>query len=147
MRNNSDEVFKEISQADAGVRECHALSARFSDLAGRLRLPVDKVRAGVRDILAEHAANHIEARAAVRSLMQRQGTLVAVALRGKTADHKNGLYSDYYNFSRPLRRLEAHQVPHPATAPLRHPATALVRSSHLHTATTSWVWRGQRPPP
>ncbi len=69
---------------------------------------LEEAFAGARDIVAERIADDPDVRAAMRSLVQRHGTLkMAVADQSKDPD---GVYEMYYNFFGDFRGMKPHQI-------------------------------------
>jgi len=68
----------------------------------------DDALAGARDIAAERLADDPAARALVRELTLRKGSLDAKAARGKEGEASK--FQDYYSFSEPVRTIPGHRV-------------------------------------
>lgn len=64
--------------------------------------------AGARDIMAEWMSESEKARSIVRSRYQRNAVLVAKVVAGKEEEGKN--YSNYFDFSSPLRLVTSHRL-------------------------------------
>lgn len=68
----------------------------------------DEALAGARDIVAEIVNESSEARAAVRSLFEKQGTLRASVIKGKETE--GSAYRDYFDWQEPLPKAPAHRI-------------------------------------
>src|ERR1041385_7900961 len=68
----------------------------------------DEARAGARDIVAEMVSERADVRAAVRTLYEREGQLVARVVPGKEADGKN--FADYFDHREPVAKAASHRV-------------------------------------
>lgn len=64
--------------------------------------------AGARDILAESMNESSEARAEVRTLFEKQGTLRASVIKGKETEGAS--YRDYFDWQEPLSKAPAHRI-------------------------------------
>ncbi len=69
---------------------------------------LDAALAGARDILAEAVNESSEARAEVRKLFEKQGTLRASVIKGK--ETKGAAYRDYFDWQEPLSKAPAHRI-------------------------------------
>lgn len=68
----------------------------------------DAALAGARDILAETVNESSEARAEVRTLFEKQGTLRASVIKGKETE--GAAYRDYFDWQEPLTKAPAHRI-------------------------------------
>lgn len=68
----------------------------------------DAALAGARDILAESINESADARAEVRTLFEKQGTLRAVVIKGK--EEEGSSYRDYFDWQEPLSKAPAHRI-------------------------------------
>ena len=68
----------------------------------------DVALAGARDILAESVNESPEARAEVRKMFEKQGTLRASVIKGKETE--GSAYRDYFDWQEPLSKAPAHRV-------------------------------------
>ncbi len=64
--------------------------------------------AGARDILAETINESSEARAEIRTLFEKQGTLRASVIKGKETE--GAAYRDYFDWQEPLSKAPAHRI-------------------------------------
>lgn len=83
------------------------LAAGFADPARGVETPEDAL-AGASDIVAETVSDDAAVRKALRSLMQRQSVLRTQAAKGK--EEETSVYQLYYDFRRPVSRLQGHQI-------------------------------------
>jgi len=68
----------------------------------------DAALAGARDILAEGVNESPEARAEVRELFEKHGTLRASVIKGKETE--GAAYRDYFDWQEPLSKAPAHRI-------------------------------------
>jgi len=68
----------------------------------------DEALAGARDILAEEVNESSEARAEVRELFEKNGTLRTSVIKGKEAE--GAAYRDYFDWQEPLSKAPAHRI-------------------------------------
>jgi len=68
----------------------------------------DAALSGARDILAESINESSEARAEVRTLFEKQGTLRAAVIKGK--EEEGASYRDYLDWQEPLSKAPAHRI-------------------------------------
>ena len=68
----------------------------------------DAALAGARDILAEAVNESAEARADVRKLFEKHGTLRSAVIKGK--EDEGSAYSDYFDWQEPLSKAPAHRI-------------------------------------
>jgi protein Tex len=68
----------------------------------------DAALAGARDILAETVNESSEARAEIRTLFEKQGTLRTSVIKGKETEGAD--YRDYFDWQEPLSKAPAHRV-------------------------------------
>lgn len=68
----------------------------------------DAALAGARDILAESINESSEARAEVRELFKKRGTLRATVIKGKETE--GAAYRDYFDWQEPLSKAPAHRI-------------------------------------
>ncbi len=61
--------------------------------------------AGASDIIAEQISDSAEIRKKLRTLAEKQGYLIS-----KAATEEDSVYSQYYDFSQPVRKVQGHQV-------------------------------------
>ncbi len=68
----------------------------------------DAALAGARDILAETINESAEARAEIRTLFEKKGTLHATVIKGK--EDEGAAYRDYFDWQEPLSKAPAHRI-------------------------------------
>jgi len=68
----------------------------------------DAALAGARDILAETINESSEARAEIRQLFEKQGSLSASVIKGKETE--GAAYRDYFDWQEPLSKAPAHRI-------------------------------------
>ncbi|MXV16599.1 Tex family protein [Hufsiella ginkgonis] len=93
-----------LAQTSADIR---VAAATFVDTEKGVAT-AEEALAGARDIVAEHIAEHAEARAAVRKLFIEKGTF-----RSKVADGKEEAgqkYKDYFDWTEPVKSAPSHRV-------------------------------------
>lgn len=66
--------------------------------------------AGARDIIAERVSDSAEARAAIRRLINEQGTVVSKVMFGKEEDKEAAKFRDYFDWSEPLKSIPSHRM-------------------------------------
>jgi len=69
---------------------------------------IDAALAGARDILAEAINECPEARAEIRELFEKRGTLHAAVIKGKETE--GSAYRDYFDWQEPLSKAPAHRI-------------------------------------
>ena len=88
-------------------RDIERVAARFAkggvaDAAAALK--------GAQDIIAEGVSEDERTRNAARADFRRGATIVSKAVKGKADTDEAAKYSDYFDYSEPLRRLPAHRL-------------------------------------
>lgn len=71
-------------------------------------LCIEEALEGARDIIAERINEHEKGRAIVRQHFKRGARLISELVKGKEKEGAN--YKDYFEFDRPLNRIQAHQL-------------------------------------
>ena len=71
-------------------------------------LSAEEALEGARDIIAERINEHEKGRAIVRQHFERSARLISELVKGKEKEGAN--YKDYFEFDRPLNRIQAHQL-------------------------------------
>ena len=71
-------------------------------------LNVEEALEGARDIIAERINEHEKGRAIVRQHFERGARLISELVKGKEKEGAN--YKDYFEFDRPINRIQAHQL-------------------------------------
>lgn len=92
---------------EGGAEAIEEEAARYVDPAKEVASAEDAL-AGAKDILAERVAEDAEARARLRDRMAEEG--VVRSFSTKTADGQKTKFSDYYDFSEPLKKIAGHRL-------------------------------------
>lgn len=71
---------------------------------------VDKAISGAQDIIAEMVAEDVQARNLVRRNYQRQAVISSKVIKKKENDEDAQKFSDYFDFSEPLRKCSSHRL-------------------------------------
>lgn len=71
---------------------------------------VEEALAGARDIIAERISDHAEARAAIRKLINDQGTVASKVMFGKEEDKDAAKFRDYFDWSESLKNIPSHRL-------------------------------------
>ena len=66
---------------------------------------IEDALAGASDIIAEQISDSADIRKKLRALTENQGYLIS-----KAATEEDSVYSQYYDFSQPIRKIQGHQV-------------------------------------
>lgn len=70
----------------------------------------DEALAGARDIIAERISDSAEARAAIRKLINEQGTVGSKVMFGKEEDKEAAKFRDYFDWNEPLKNVPSHRM-------------------------------------
>lgn len=70
----------------------------------------DHALAGARDIIAERYADHPEAKAEIREIISKTGTISSRVLTSKTKDPAAQKFKDYFQCSEPLKSIPSHRL-------------------------------------
>ncbi len=70
----------------------------------------DDALAGARDILAERFADNAEAKAEIREIIKKTGTISSRVLMSKAEDPAAQKFKDYFEWSEPLRDVPSHRL-------------------------------------
>ena len=65
---------------------------------------------GAQDIIAENIADNEEARKAVRADFRRTSVITSKVVKSKKDEEDSAKYSDYFDFSEPLKRCPSHRI-------------------------------------
>ncbi len=70
----------------------------------------DEALAGAKDIIAEKISEDQRSRTLLRSCFKREAVIKSKVVKAKADDEKAAKYSDYFDFSEPLRRCSSHRL-------------------------------------
>ncbi len=70
----------------------------------------EEALAGARDIIAERVSDHAEARAAIRKLINEQGTISSKIMFGKETVADAAKFRDYFDWSEALKSIPSHRL-------------------------------------
>lgn len=71
---------------------------------------VEQAIKGAQDIIAENVSEDEQARTMVRGAFRREAVITSRVVKGKAESEEAAKYSDYFDFSEPLRRCSSHRL-------------------------------------
>lgn len=71
---------------------------------------IDEALQGAKDIISESVSEDKDAREAVRNVFRRTARIVSKAVKAKAQTEEAQKFSDYFDFSEPLKRSSAHRI-------------------------------------